>query len=142
MTSGTTPCIVFLMIADDGCVWLSERTGCETFNGYWQGGGGRVNRFEAVCVAAARELKEETGLTCSSRLLYLGCDEKAVNSRGEPFPLHCYTINLLPEHIPQNTEPELHGPWTKFNRTETAKLKLMPGLKHRWFEDWIDARET
>lgn len=147
--SARTPCVVTLMFVPGvpESVWLSERTGTNAFVGYWQGGGGRLEKdkgplqpAEGPVAGALRELREEAGIDGYKRLVYLGCDREAIASDGGVFPLHYFIIKLEPGEVPQNTEPELHGPWTQFTREQTAKLKLMPGLAHKWFKRWIDFR--
>lgn len=139
--SARKPSVVTLM-CDGDHVWLSERTGTAAFVGYWQGGGGRLEDGESIFAAAIRELREEAGIDGHDRVIYLGCDRDAVASDGATFPLHYFVIRLEPGEVPQNTEPELHGPWTRFTRKDTAKLKLMPGLAHTWLARWIDFRKA
>lgn len=59
----TADCVILRPAKGDGFEVLLIQRGNEPFKGAWALPGGFVNEYEALPVAAARELREETGLT-------------------------------------------------------------------------------
>ena len=110
----TIACIITLRNRNTA-VMCQRLTG--DFAGYWQFPSGKVEHGELPVHAAARELKEESGIIApTSELLWLG-NHDAVTTKGvwkQVFFLLLPYRNMLFMH----KEPEKHGPWRDFNIEE------------------------
>lgn len=99
----------------------SPEQGCLTFPG-----GKLISGIETPIIAAARELSEETALTCSPRhLKVLGSPITLVTRDRQRITLHVFTIQLYQCRgaTPKKQIPH-HGPWQAFTLDEIA---LLPG---------------
>lgn len=108
-------------------VYLSERRGGGEFNGLWQNPGGKLEIGESPNAGAARELKEETGL---SRLFlphrnFLTTLGK--NKRGH-YLFHWFFTVLDFDEVLERSEPEQNSDWHLYPIEHLKGIPMMPFL--------------
>ena len=121
-------CSVGILLTDPSStgIWLSERIAPgDTFLGYQATPGGAVEEGENLVAAIVRELREETKIDWDGEFsLTLLITGPYVNPRGETYEASHFILKT--DLIPQNTEPEKHGPWTFYEWKDLESLRLMP----------------
>jgi 8-oxo-dGTP pyrophosphatase MutT (NUDIX family) len=107
---------------------LAQRTNTDTFSGYWEAVGGKLEKGEAVVSGMIREMREETGVYIPAVLYDL--KDCIIN---DPTTDKCFLFEVkLPEWWwPKftNPEPDKRTSWKLFTKCGARKLNLMPGLK-------------
>lgn len=97
-------------------VWLAKRTAKDKpYCGLYAAPGGSVAPNEPLLHAAAREVKEETGLTIHYPRLQYGSKSEHEYDDGRPFTMHWFTVKLYPEEVPLVTEPHKQGLWVRYS---------------------------
>jgi 8-oxo-dGTP pyrophosphatase MutT (NUDIX family)/nicotinic acid mononucleotide adenylyltransferase len=111
----------------DGLVYASVRRDTDTYPGYFQFPGGRVEPGESSIDAAPRELREETGLDLPIDRFQLIWSGKTETSECEDV----YKVVLKAnEEITDNPEPTKHGQWMTFwpDNLLAPSNKLVPPM--------------
>jgi mutator protein MutT len=109
----------------DGTVFLSRRAKSKKFPDIWQFPGGKVDNGETPLEGAARELKEEAGLSVEhKRLKFInGFDD------GTGYVCYIYVLELRDNETPIHTEPEAMSDWHAMYIEEATQFDSMPGVK-------------
>ena len=110
------PTYVMNILYTDQGIYLSKRIqpNKEMYK-MWQVPGGKVEKEETSKQATLRETLEETGIMLNGEdLKYLFNDPE--------YNCDVYATKLLPDQVPQQTEPTKQGPWNIFALKEYQKL--------------------
>jgi len=117
-------------VRDESMVVLSQRHNCQAFNGYWQLGGGRIEKDETPLKAAHRELKEELGLRIDIRRLQpMGPSLLFRWSWPFFYVTHFFRLNLHEDEHVRWMEPKKNTRWSAVHLRDAIQLKLMPGMR-------------
>ncbi len=108
-------------------VMLAQRKNTDTFSGYWEVAGGKVEPDETIEDGIKREIVEEMKIVPISKWLTI---KDCITD--DPTTDKCFIFAMwLPDFMfksVHNPEPDKRTPWKLFTREEAKKLKLMPGL--------------
>jgi len=110
------PAFVLNILYNNNGIYLSKRlqTNKEMYD-MWKVPGGKVDKGESSTQATIRETLEETGISLKKEdLTYLLNDPK--------YNCDVYITKLLPDQVPQRTEPEKHGAWKLFSIDDYKNL--------------------
>ena len=111
-----------LIKQETGQIYLSQRLG-KYENGKFACPGGMVEGHEFYIDSIMRELKEETGLELNSNRFFKSIISTHIGGKSDY--THWFYVKLYGVEIPQNKEPDKHGPWKLYTLNETKLLSLM-----------------
>lgn len=119
---------VILIQPDLRGLWMNERQHCKDYNGMWQCPGGRVDDGETtISGAAARELEEETGIKVNPLQLVKVFDQVLTKEHsGEEY--RSVQFALITDKVPEDKEPDKHGPWMRVAWDATNRLPTFGAL--------------
>jgi len=111
---------VAVIIMRDSKILMSERL---KGNGKGTYGlpGGHLEFGETFERACRRELKEETGLDCGDVKFVTAVNKGVMPESGRHYITLFFSASISSEAVPQDMEPDKHGPWKWFGKAELPK---------------------
>ena len=84
--------VAVAVIRHEGRLLISQRMPNDSFGGFWEFPGGKMDRGETMELCLAREIREELGIT-----VQVGSKRMEISHRypGRTIRLHCFDCRLL-----------------------------------------------
>lgn len=124
-----------LIVSPDGLVLAQERAD-DSWAGFWEFAGGKVEPDESAAVAAMREVYEELGVVLPKKPEYL-MSALSFSRDGSPFVVQFYGFAFPPNVMPKpkvDSRAVRRLQWV--DEEAASQLRWLPATARCWAELW------